>query len=295
MKKSTDTNYGTSFIVTPGTKRPLSRFHTRIKRPLIDDETAKQQLSVLQKEIAQHQELIFAQNEYSVLIILQGMDTAGKDGLIEHVLKSVNPQGCVVSSFKRPSSTELAHDFLWRTHKALPARGIFGVFNRSYYEDVIVNYVHPENLQTTGLPQRIIRSTSLLKDRCEDIVNHESYLIRQGVIIIKIFLHLSKDEQKKRLIARLENPQKNWKFADADMHEREFWEDYQKAYNFCIERTSHKLAPWHIVPADDKVAARLIASQIIDQTIDNMQLSFPLVDNKRKRQLNQFKKLLEKS
>lgn len=279
------------FKVEAAQKNAL-KFYPSLVEPLYQNEKeARELLNKTLKNLSTDQELLYAQNEWSVLVVLQGLDTAGKDGLVKHVMKGVNPQGCSVTSFKKPTHLELAHDFLWRAHLQIPARGQIGVFNRSYYEDIVVPFVHPESVATMQLPIEL-RNKKLLERRCEDIINFENYLARQGVIVIKIFLNLSRAEQKKRLLSRLDEEAKNWKFSEADLLERQFWAQYQKAYNFCIEKTSHDQAPWHIIPADDKLNARLIASKIISQRIHELNLSFPKIDAKQKALLTKYRKKL---
>lgn len=277
------------FLCSKPHRMSLKDYSTKVKTP------ANLNLQELQLELSSIQEVLAAQNEWSVLIILQGMDTAGKDGIIKHVMSGVNPQGCIVRSFKQPTHLELDHDFLWRTHLLMPQRGQIGIFNRSYYEDIIVPLVHPEILKSVQMPSKLIKRKDLMEKRCEDIVNHEQYLTRQGYKIIKIFLHLSKDEQKERLLARLDDPVKNWKFEEADVRERGFWKEYQKAYEFLISRTSTSFAPWYIIPADKKDVARLIISKLIVDTMKSMSLSVPLVSNERKQELERISKQLRRS
>lgn len=277
------------FEIKKSQKVSLKKFET-LTKPLYEDEVLmKDELKKCQKQLSDYQELLYAQNQWSVLIVLQGMDTAGKDGLIEHVMKSVNPQGCDVTSFKQPTHLEMDHDFLWRIHANLPQRGKIGVFNRSHYEDVVAPFVHPEFLENSQLPKEIADSKKILKQRCHDIVNFEKYLARQGTVVIKIFLHLSKHEQKSRLLSRLEIPEKNWKFEPSDMAERNYWDKYQKAYSFCFENTSHEEAPWYIIPADDKPMARLIASHIINSKIAELNLCIPTVSPTTKKLLNKYR------
>jgi polyphosphate:nucleotide phosphotransferase, PPK2 family len=269
------------------------KFHLRdyptLNTDLFDnDDEAEARLAYLQSQLAHLQDMLSAQNQWSVLLILQGMDTAGKDGLIKHVMNGVNPQGCIVHSFKAPTHLEKDHDFLWRTHLRMPARGQIGIFNRSYYEDIIVPTVHPEILADSQIPEELRDSDKFMDHRCEDIINHELYLQRQGCLVIKIYLHLSKSEQKNRLQARLENPDKNWKFEEADIQERAHWKEYQKAYDYCIKRTSHAAAPWHIVPADKKLHARVITSEILVSMLQTIGLQYPQVSSERKRELKKI-------
>ena len=219
------------------------------------------------------QQLHYASNRYALLLIFQGMDAAGKDGAIRHVMSGVNPEGCQVSGFKQPSAEELEHDFLWRTTFRLPARGQIGIFNRSYYEEVLVVRVHP---------------------RYRSIVDLESHLYRNGTRIVKIFLHLSKDEQRKRFLVRIDEPEKNWKFSLADIHERKYWTEYMKAYEVCLSATSTHHAPWYVVPADDKENARLIVSQIVLDVLGDLKMAYPKTTAKRRRELKAIGKLLAK-
>jgi len=228
------------------------------------------------KELSSLQQVHYASNQFALLLIFQAMDAAGKDGAIQHVMSGINPQGCQVFSFKQPSSEELEHDFLWRTTKCLPERGRIGIFNRSYYEEVLVVRVHPELLQKQGLANTGDLK-NLWKGRYRSIVDQEAHLYRNGTRIIKFFLHLSKDEQKKRLLARIDEPDKNWKFDPNDINERRRWDDYIKAYENCLEATSSEEAPWYVIPADDKKNARLIISQIILDTMNKLGMAYPKV------------------
>ncbi len=215
------------------------------------------------------QELHYASNRYALLLIFQGMDSAGKDGVIRHVMSGVDPQGCEVSSFKQPSAEELKHDFLWRATCRLPARGWIGIFNRSYYEEVLVVRVHPEILRNQGLPPELRNEKTIWDDRYRSIVDLERHLHRNATRIVKIFLHLSQEEQRKRFLARIDEPKKNWKFSLADIHERQYWKDYQKAYGECLQATSTRHAPWYVVPADDKKNARLIIARILLDALED--------------------------
>ena len=238
------------------------------------------------------QSLLYASNRYSLLLIFQGMDAAGKDGAIKHVMSGVNPEGCEVFSFKQPSAEELEHDFLWRTTCRLPERGRIGIFNRSYYEEVLVVRVHPELLQSEGLPDELIEET-FWEERYRSIVDLENHHHRNGTRIIKFFLHLSNDEQRTRFLARIDDPEKNWKFSITDIKERNFWNDYRKVYEACLNATSTKEAPWYIVPADDKENARVLVSQIILDTLDELGLSYPESDKTRRKELQSIHELLE--
>ena len=234
----------------------------------------------LQKDIARMEELqamLYAQGRWSLLLIFQAMDAAGKDGTIKHVMSGVNPEGCQVHSFKAPSPTELQHDFLWRTTEALPERGHIGIFNRSYYEEVLVVRVHPKVLEGQLVPPQLI-GKDIWKERFEDIHSFERHMARNGTVIRKFFLNLSKKEQKKRFLARLDEPEKHWKFSEADIHEREYWDDYQDAYEDMIRHTASKHAPWYVVPADNKWFTHLVVAAAIVETLEELGLSYPKVD-----------------
>jgi PPK2 family polyphosphate:nucleotide phosphotransferase len=246
------------FRVSGDKKINLKKWATHVSPFYKSQKHYKELLTADVKELKDLQRLLYACNGYSVLLIFQAMDAAGKDGAISHVLTGVNPQGCDVHSFKHPSAEELEHDFLWRSTYRLPARGRIGVFNRSYYEEVLVVDVHPELLHAEGIPEAQVAKESVWEGRYRSIVELEKHLHRNGTRIIKFFLHLSKEEQRKRLLARIDEPEKNWKFSLDDVAERKFWNQYMKAYEDCLSNTSTKSAPWHVVPADDKCNARLI-------------------------------------
>ncbi len=236
-------------------------------------------------ELSAQQQLLYASNRYALLLIFQAMDAAGKDGVIKHVMSGVNPQGCQVSSFKHPSAAELQHDFLWRTTRELPERGRVGIFNRSYYEEVLIARVHPQILQGEGLPGHPKPGRSVWDDRYRSIAGMERHLAANGTRIVKIFLHLSKDEQRKRFLERIDTPEKNWKFSQADVDERAFWKDYMKAYEDCLEATSTEDSPWYVVPADNKQNARLIVSRIVLDTLASMDLAYPVTTDERRHEL----------
>jgi PPK2 family polyphosphate:nucleotide phosphotransferase len=240
------------------------------------------------------QELLYASNRYAVLLIFQAMDAAGKDGAIKHVMSGVNPQGCQVFSFKHPSPAELQHDFLWRTTRDLPERGRIGIFNRSYYEEVLIVRVHPEILSSEGIPDAPHADKVVWHDRYRSIVDLERHLYGNGTRIIKFFLHLSKEEQRKRFLQRIDVPEKNWKFCLADIEERKFWKRYMKAYEECLSATSTRNAPWYVVPADDKENARLIVSQIVLDTLKGLQMTYPKTSAERRRELQSIRKQLAK-
>jgi len=244
------------------------------------------------EELSSLQRLHYASNRYALLLIFQGMDGAGKDGAIRYVMSGVDPQGCEVSSFKQPSAEELEHDFLWRTTCRLPERGRIGMFNRSYYEEVLIVRVHPEILRGQGLLEELCDEKIIWKERYRSIVDLEEHLHRNGTRIIKVFLHLSKDEQRKRFLERIDEPDKNWKFSPADIHERQYWKQYMKAYEACLNATSTQHVPWYIVPADDKKNARLIVSQIVLDALDELKMAYPKTTAKRRLEFKAIRKEL---
>ena len=240
------------------------------------------------------QQLHYASYRHALLLIVQGMDAAGKDGAIRHVMSGINPQGCEVFSFKQPSAEELEHDFLWRTTCRLPERGRIGIFNRSYYEEVLVVRVHPEDLRNEGLSQQLQDDKSKWDDRYRSIVDFERHLDRNNTRVVKIFLHISKEEQRKRFLARIDDPEKNWKLSLADIQERKFWKEYVKAYEECLSATSTHHAPWYVVPADDKDDARLIVSQIVLDALRGLKPSYPATTLKHRAELKSIRKMLAK-
>jgi PPK2 family polyphosphate:nucleotide phosphotransferase len=240
------------------------------------------------------QHLHYASHRYALLLIFQGMDAGGKDGAIRHVMSGVNPEGCEVFSFKQPSAEELEHDFLWRTTCRLPERGRIGIFNRSYYEEVLVVRVHPEILRSQGLAEELREEKTIWEERYRSIVDLEEHLHRNGTRIVKVFLHLSKDEQRKRFLERIDEPDKNWKFSLADIHERKYWKHYVQAYEACLSATSTHHAPWYVVPADDKENARLIVSQIVLDALHDLKMAYPKTTSKRRQELKAIRKLLVK-
>jgi len=246
------------------------------------------------EKLSSLQQLLYASNRHALLLIFQGMDGAGKDGAIRHVMSGVNPEGCEVFSFKQPSAEELEHDFLWRTTCRLPERGRIGIFNRSYYEEVLVVRVHPEILRSQGLPEGLRDEKDIWEHRYTSIVDLEKHLHRNGTQTVKIFLHLSYEEQRRRFLARIDKPDKNWKFSTSDIHERKYWKHYIKAYEDCFRATSTRHAPWYIVPADDKENARLIVSQIVLDAMAGLKMAYPKTTAKRRLELLAIKKLLAK-
>jgi PPK2 family polyphosphate:nucleotide phosphotransferase len=282
------------FRVSGGKRIRLREWATGI-RPLYKSEKQyKQLLTEGVRELSALQRLLYASNSYSVLLIFQAMDAAGKDGAINHVLTGVNPQGCEVYSFKHPSAEELQQDFLWRTTCCLPARGRIGVFNRSYYEEVLIVRVHPEILHQEGIPPARPRRKTVWEQRYRSIVDLEKHLHRNGTLIIKFFLHLSKDEQRKRFLKRIDEPDKNWKFSQADVAERKFWNQYMAAYEDCLNATSTKTTPWHVVPADDKYNARLIISRIVIDALQGLNMSYPKLTRTRRSELASIRNQLTK-
>jgi PPK2 family polyphosphate:nucleotide phosphotransferase len=244
-------------------------------------------------ELSAQQQLLYSSDSYAVLLIFQAMDAAGKDGAIKHVMSGVNPQGCQVFSFKHPSPAELQHDFLWRTTRDLPERGHIGIFNRSYYEEVLIVRVHRDILRSEGLPDAPHHDKTLWRDRCRSIANLERHLYENGTRIIKFFLHLSKEEQRRRFLARIDEPEKNWKFSLGDIEERKFWKHYMRAYEECLGATSTRDSPWYVVPADDKENARLIVSGILLDTLERLKMTYPKTTAKRRKELLAIRKRLE--
>jgi PPK2 family polyphosphate:nucleotide phosphotransferase len=273
------------FRVKEGESVDLKKWPTLVKPAYKSKEQYHELLDEQVSELSALQRLLYASNRYSVLLIFQAMDAAGKDGAIRHVMSGINPQGCQVFSFKHPSAEELDHDFLWRTTQALPERGRIGIFNRSYYEEVLIVRVHPEILLGEGLPDEVLNEETIWQERYRSITDLEHHLHRNGTRIIKFFLHLSKEEQRQRFLARIDEPDKNWKFSLADIVERKFWKQYQQAYASCLSATSTKNAPWYVVPADDKKNARLIVSRILLETFKALDMHYPETDAKRQQEL----------
>jgi PPK2 family polyphosphate:nucleotide phosphotransferase len=280
------------FRVHPGDKAALSECPTIVK-PYCKSKKRYQKL--LEEHIgalSALQRLHYASGRYALLLIFQGMDGAGKDGAIRHVMSGVNPQGCEVFAFKQPSAEELKHDFLWRTTCRLPERGRIGIFNRSYYEEVLVARVHPEILRGQGLPAELLHEKTIWKERYRSIVDLEEHLHRNGTQIVKVFLHLSKDEQRKRFLERIDEPDKNWKFSLSDSRERKYWKHYMRAYEDCLYATGTHHAPWYVVPADDKENARVIVSQIVLDALNNLKMAYPKTTEKRLRELKSVREYL---
>ena len=282
------------FRVREGSHVDLKKRPTRVPPFYESKEDYRGLLAEHKDKLSERQTLLYAHDRYSLLLIFQAMDAAGKDGVIKHVMSGINPQGCQVFSFKHPSATELDHDFLWRTNACLPERGRIGIFNRSYYEEVLIVRVHPEILRAQRLPDEAAKDQGIWRRRYESIVDLERHLHRNGTRIVKFFLHVSKEEQRKRFLDRIEDPNKNWKFSSGDVAERALWKDYMRAYQDCLAATSTDRAPWYVVPADDKQNARLIVSQIVLDTMKSLKMRFPSPDAARIRELQRMKRELSK-
>ncbi len=282
------------FRVREGDDVALGKWPTRIEPVYRSKEHYRELLADHVSRLSAQQRLLYASNRHAVLLIFQAMDAAGKDGAIRHVMSGVNPQGCQVFSFKHPSPTELQHDFLWRTTRDLPERGRIGIFNRSYYEEVLIVRVHRDILSNEGLPDGAEDDKTLWRERYRSIRNLERHLHVNGTRIVKFFLHLSKEEQRRRFLARIDEPEKNWKFSTAGMEERKFWKQYMKAYGECLGATSTDECPWYVVPADDKENARLIVSQIVLDTLEGLRMAYPQVSEARRRELLEIRTQLEK-
>lgn len=291
------------FIVKPETTIKLKDYDPRFMTTYEEDgvklpknelkERSPQLLQLGVEKLAEFQDKLYAQNSHGLLCIFQAMDAAGKDGTIKHVMSGINPQGCQVYSFKQPSAEELDHDYLWRYAKAVPERGRIGIFNRSYYEEVLVVRVHPDLLERQQLPNTLKRNKKIWKQRFEEINNFESYLVNNGITVLKFFLNVSKEEQKKRFMERLNSPEKNWKFSASDVKERQLWSSYMDAFEDVFNHTSTEAAPWYIVPADRKWYMRLVVASIIHQTMENLGLAYPEVTTEQKESLMVARQLLE--
>ena len=282
------------FCVREGKKVDLKSWPTRVDPFYSSQKDYKKLLAEHVAQLSSLQQMHYANNRHALLLIFQAMDAAGKDGVIRHIMSGINPQGCQVYSFKHPTASELDHDFLWRTTLCLPQRGMIGVFNRSYYEEVLIVRVHPEILRSQAVPESVLDGETIWKHRFESILDLEEHLHRNGTKIVKFFLHISKDEQRKRFLQRIDEPDKNWKFNEADLKEREYWKDYMKAYEQCMSTTSTREAPWYVVPGDDKENARLITSQIVLTTLRAMDPKFPETTAERVMELQAFRKKLVK-
>jgi PPK2 family polyphosphate:nucleotide phosphotransferase len=282
------------FRVGEGAKVDLAKWATLVDPVYDSKEEYHEMLRGHVAELAEQQKLLYASNRHAILLIFQAMDAAGKDGAIQHVMSGVNPQGCQVFSFKHPSATELQHDFLWRTTRDLPERGRIGIFNRSYYEEVLIVRVHPEILQSEAVPNGAHHGKQFWHKRYRSICDLEQHLHANGTRIVKFFLHLSKEEQRKRFLARIDEPEKNWKFSAADIEERKYWDDYMDAYARCLSETSTEDAPWYVVPADDKQNTRLIVSKIILETVEALKMSYPETSPARRKELLKLRRQLLK-
>jgi PPK2 family polyphosphate:nucleotide phosphotransferase len=282
------------FRIHEGDKVNLKKWPTKVDSVYKSKEQYKKLLEDQVAQLSAQQRLLYASDRHAILLIFQAMDAAGKDGAIRNVMSGVNPQGCQVFSFKHPSAAELQHDFLWRSTRNLPERGRIGIFNRSYYEEVLIVRVHPELLRSEKIPDTPHHNKKLWHDRYRSIADLEKHLHANGTRIVKFFLHLSKEEQRKRFLARIDEPDKNWKFSTADIEERKFWKHYMKAYEECLSETSTSDSPWYVVPADDKENARLIVSQIVLDTFEGLKMAYPKVSAKRRKELLAIGKQLAK-
>ena len=282
-----------AFIVKPGSKISLKKdYDTAFTGSYDQKGDAKIKLLHDIERLAKYQDILYAKNTHALLIIFQAMDAAGKDSTIKHVMSGINPQGCQVFSFKQPSSEELNHGYLWRSFKALPERGRIGIFNRSYYEDVLVTRVHPELIEKQQLPVSL-KGNHIWKQRFEEINNFEKYLVNNGIVVLKFFLNLSKKEQKNRFMKRIETPEKNWKFSASDIRERNFWDDYMNVYEDAFRHTSTEWAPWHIIPADHKWFTRMAVADIICSKLKELKLEYPTVTEEHKQRILEAKEILE--
>ena len=286
--------HSTNFRVTEGDEVDLKSWPTEIDPVYKSKRQYNKILTEHVEQLSEQQQLLYATNRQALLLIFQAMDAAGKDGAIKHVMSGANPQGCQVFSFKHPSVAELEHDFLWRTTRDLPERGKIGIFNRSYYEEVLIVRVHPELFRSEGLPDAQRDEKKVWRDRYRSIVDLEKHLHANGTHIVKFFLHLSKDEQRKRFLERIDQPEKNWKFSLADIEERKYWKHYMKAYEQCLSATSTRDSPWYVVPADDKENARLIVSQIVLDTVEEFKMGYPKVGSERRKELQTIRERLMK-
>jgi len=294
---STDNNFrkDENLLVKPGKKVDLKVFDTRYTANFKDKEDAAEMLAKDISRLAELQDMLYAMNKYSLLVVIQAMDAAGKDGTIKHVMTGVNPQGCNVTSFKQPSVEELEHDFLWRINRAMPKRGMIAIFNRSHYEEVLVTRVHPEYILGQNIPgvDSIDKvDKKFWQKRYEIINNFERQAYENGTVIVKFFLHVSKDEQKKRFLSRIDEPEKNWKFSTSDVKERQLWDKYMKAFEDAIENTSTDYAPWYVIPADKKWFMRAAVGDIIVGTLEKLNLGYPTISEKEKQELQGAKALI---
>lgn len=286
--------HASDYRVLPGKKVDLGKWPTKVNPVYDSKEEYRSLLAAHIEKLSERQSLLYASNKYSLLVIFQALDAAGKDSAIKHVMSGVNPQGCQVFSFKHPGAEELAHDFLWNAARRLPERGKIGIFNRSYYEEVLIVRVHPEILRGEDLPCELQDKETIWRDRHRSIVNFEDHLHRNGTRIVKFFLHLSWEEQRQRFLKRIDQPAKNWKFSADDVRERGFWKQYATAYEACLGATSTRTAPWYVVPADDKETAQLIISHVILRTLSDLKLAYPKLGPEQRRELEAARELLQK-
>jgi PPK2 family polyphosphate:nucleotide phosphotransferase len=286
--------HAADYRVPEGKKIDLGDWPTKVKPVYRSRAEYKSLLRAHIEKLSERQSRLYASNQYALLVIFQALDAAGKDSAIKHVMSGVNPQGCQVFSFKHPGPEELAHDFLWNATRRLPERGKIGIFNRSYYEEVLILRVHPEILRAENLPPALEHKETLWRDRYRSIVNFEDHLHRNGTRIVKFFLHLSWEEQRRRFLKRIDQPAKNWKFSAADIRERGFWKQYTKAFEACLGATSTRTAPWYVVPADDKETAQLIVSHVILNTLRDLNLAYPALGPERRRELEAARQVLLK-
>jgi PPK2 family polyphosphate:nucleotide phosphotransferase len=282
------------FRVQAGDRVDLAKWPTQVKPVFKSKKHYHKILEQHVEKLTELQRLHYASQKYAILLIFQGLDASGKDGAIRHVMSGVNPQGCEVFSFKQPSTTELLHDFLWRTSRDLPERGRIGIFNRSYYEEVLITRVHPEILHHEGLPEALLAEAAIWQDRYRSITDLERHLHENGTIVLKFYLHLSNEEQRKRFLERIDEPEKNWKFSLTDIKERGFWDSYMTAFGECLTATTTHATPWYVVPADDKENARLIVSQIVVDTMEALHMAYPKTTPERAQELKQIRKELTK-
>lgn len=279
--------------VPPGRKISLRKdYDPAFTSPRMSKQRMKTLLAEGVELMAEYQDRLYAQSEYAMLIVLQALDAAGKDSMIKHMMSGVNPQGCDVFSFKKPSAEELRHDYLWRCATRLPERGKIGIFNRSYYEEVLVARVHPEILEAQSIPSQW-KDEKIWKRRFAEINNFEKYLVQNGIVVLKFFLNVSRKEQRDRFLARIDRPEKNWKFSANDVHERRYWKDYHRAYEDCFNHTSTEWAPWHVIPADDKYFSRVAVAGIIIKTLHDLKLQYPQVGKERRHELLEVRRVLE--
>jgi PPK2 family polyphosphate:nucleotide phosphotransferase len=282
------------FRVRPGKDVNLDKWATNIKPLYKSKEDGAGLLAAQVQELSSLQNLLYASNQHSLLLIFQAMDAAGKDSAIKKVMSGINPQGCQVFSFQHPSAEELDHDFLWNATRRLPERGRIGIFNRSYYEEVLIVRVHPEILRGQGLPAESLNEKTIWRDRYASMVNLEDHLYRNGTRVVKFFLHMSKEEQRRRFLKRIDEPEKNWKFGATDIEERKYWKQYMQAYEQCLTATSTKTAPWYVVPADDKTNAQILISQVVLETMRSLKMAYPEPTPERRAELQAIRTLLTK-